>query len=56
MDFTQKRLRKDVLKCISQILNETFLIDKVALLFGVIDICQRQELVNMLITHEEDNQ
>lgn len=46
--------RENVLKFIHEAPNETFLMNKVALLFGVFGGCRRQELVNMLVTHVED--
>lgn len=46
--------REDVLKFIHEASNETFLMNKVALIFGVFGGCRRQELVNMLVTHVED--
>lgn len=46
--------REDVLKFIHESPNETFLMNKVALIFGVFGGCRRQELVNMLVTHVED--
>lgn len=46
--------REDVLKFIYKAPNETFLMKKVALIFGIFGGCRRQELVNMLVTHVED--
>jgi len=46
--------REEVLKFIHEAPNKTFLMNKVALIFGVFGGCRRQELVNMLFTHVED--
>ncbi|KAJ8911546.1 hypothetical protein NQ315_012799 [Exocentrus adspersus] len=48
--------RENVLKFIHEAPNETFLMKKVALIFGIFGGCRRQELVNMLITHVEDRE
>ncbi|KAJ8912290.1 hypothetical protein NQ315_017323 [Exocentrus adspersus] len=48
--------RENVLKFIHQAPNETFLMKKVVLIFGIFGGCRRQELVNMLITHVEDRE
>lgn len=44
-----KKSYPEVLKFISQALNETFIMYKVA--FGVFSGCRRKELVKILITH-----
>lgn len=46
--------REDVLKFIRKAPNETFLMNKVALILGIFGGCRRQELVNMLVTDVED--
>lgn len=46
--------RELVLQFIHNAPDETFLMVKVALIFGVFGGCRRQELVNMLINHVED--
>lgn len=48
--------REEVLKFIHEAPNETFLMMKVALLFGIFGGCRRQELVNMLIGHFDDRE
>ena len=46
--------REEVLKFIHEAPNKTYLMIKVALLFGIFGGCRRQELVNMLVDHIED--
>ena len=48
--------REGILKFIHEAPNETFLMMKVALLFGIFGGCRRQELVNMLIGHFDDRE
>lgn len=46
--------REEVLKFVHEAPDETFLMVKTALLFGVFGGCRRQELVNMMVDHVED--